>query len=427
MVSTPTLLIAAPSSGSGKTTITAALAWHHRRQGRKVRVFKCGPDFLDPLLLTYASGNPVDNLDLWLTGEELCRQMLAEAAQDADIILIEAVMGLFDGEPSAAELATRLGVPVLAIIDAGAMAQTFGALAFGLAHYRPDLPFYGVLANKVAGERHAQMLQESAPAEHWQGWLGKHSALPERHLGLVLPDEIADLDQKLDALADALASQPIAALPPAINHASPPLPEFPQYLAGQKIAVARDAAFCFIYPANLTCLTKMGAELVFFSPLAHDPLPDADSLWLPGGYPELHTARLSSHPTMAADLQNWHHAGKPIFAECGGMLALTRSLTLADGSSHPMWGLLDAEATMQTRLSALGMQAFDLGAGELRGHTFHYSTLNSPLQPLLHATPCRTGSKGEAIYRQGSLTASYVHAWMMSHPAASAALFGKSS
>lgn len=424
MVTAATLLIAAPSSGSGKTTITAALAWHHRRLGRRVRVFKCGPDFLDPLLLGYASGAPVDNLDLWMVGEDLCRQMLADAAQEADVILIEAVMGLFDGEPSAAELATRLGLPVLAIIDASAMAQTFGALAFGLAHYKSDLPLYGVLANKVAGDRHAQMLQESARPEHWQGWLGKHEALPERHLGLVLPNEIPDLAQKLDALADALASQPIAALPPIIDYSASTRPALAPLLAGKRIAIARDAAFCFIYPANLTCLSEMGAELVFFSPLAHEALPDADALYLPGGYPELHAATLAAHPSIAADLRHWLAADKPVFAECGGMLALCASLTLSDGTSHKMWGILDATATMQKRLSALGMQAFDLGAGELRGHTFHYSTLQSTLQPLLHATPCRLGSKGEAIYRQGSLTASYVHAWMMSKPAASAALFG---
>jgi cobyrinic acid a,c-diamide synthase len=424
MVSAATLLIAAPSSGSGKTTITAALAWHHRRLGRKVRVFKCGPDFLDPLIHSYASGAPVDNLDLWMVGEDLCRQMLADAAQDADVILIEAVMGLFDGEPSAAELATRLGLPVLAIIDASAMAQTFGALAFGLAHYKSDLPFYGVLANKVAGDRHAQMLQESAKPEHWQGWLGKHEALPERHLGLVLPNEIPGLAQKLDALADALASQPIAALPPVIDYSASTRPALAPLLAGKRIAIARDAAFCFIYPANLTCLSEMGAELVFFSPLAHEALPDADALYLPGGYPELHAATLAAHPSIAADLRHWLAADKPVFAECGGMLALCELLTLNDGTSHKMWGVLDATATMQKHLSALGMQAFDLGAGELRGHTFHYSTLESTLQPLTHATPCRLGSQGEAIYRQGSLTTSYVHAWMMSNPAASVALFG---
>ncbi|AZN37511.1 cobyrinate a,c-diamide synthase [Iodobacter ciconiae] len=424
MVSAATLLIAAPSSGSGKTTITAALAWHHRRLGHKVRVFKCGPDFLDPLILSYACGSPVDNLDLWMVGEDLCRQMLANAAQEADVILIEAVMGLFDGEPSAAELATRLGLPVLAIIDASAMAQTFGALAFGLANYKSNLPFYGVLANKVTGDRHAQMLQESVKPQHWQGWLGKHEALPERHLGLVLPNEIPDLTQKLDALADALASQPIAALPPVIDYGDTAPPALPPLLAGKHIAIARDVAFCFIYPANLTCLRKMGAELVFFSPLAHEALPQADALYLPGGYPELHAETLAAHPSIATDLHLWLAAGKPVFAECGGMLALCESLTLSDGTTHKMWGILDAAASMQKRLSALGTQAFDLGAGELRGHTFHYSTLKSTLPPLTHATPCRLGSRGEAIYRQGSLTASYVHAWMMGNPVASAALFG---
>ncbi|XZG68908.1 cobyrinate a,c-diamide synthase [Chitinibacteraceae bacterium HSL-7] len=418
------LLIAAPSSGSGKTTLTAGLAWLYRRQGLRVKVFKCGPDFLDPMLLAFASGASVDNLDLWLVGEELCRHMLAEAAREADVILIESVMGLFDGEPSTADLAMRFGLPVLAIIDAGAMAQTFGALAFGLAHYRAELPFYGVLANKVAGERHAQMLQESARPEHWQGWVGKVEPLPERHLGLARPDEIPDLAQKLDVVADALASQPIATPPAPIDLADAIAPEMAPLLAGKRIAIARDAAFCFIYPANLTCLQRLGAELVFFSPLARDPLPECDAVWLPGGYPELYLAKLTDHPTMRAQLSEHLAAGKPVWAECGGMLALCDTLTLTNGSGGKMWGLLPARATMQARLAALGAQHFDCGAGTLRGHTFHYSRLETGLEMETRGTPCRLGSSGEAIYRTGSLRASYIHAWFMSNPAATAALFG---
>ncbi|WP_297573094.1 cobyrinate a,c-diamide synthase [uncultured Deefgea sp.] len=420
------LLIAAPSSGSGKTTITAGLAWLYRRQGLRVKVFKCGPDFLDPLLLGFASGAPVDNLDLWLVGEDLCRQMLADAARDFDVILIESVMGLFDGEPSTADLAVQLGLPVLAVIDAGAMAQTFGALAFGLAHYRADLPFFGVLANKVAGERHAQMLQESAPSAHWQGWLGRVEPLPERHLGLALPAEIPDLAEKLDAIADVLASQPIGEAKnlPQIEFAAPIASEIAPLLAGKRIAIARDAAFCFIYPANLACLSALGAELKFFSPLAQQSLPECDAVWLPGGYPELHAEQLAAHPTLAIELAQHVAEDKPIWAECGGMIALCESLTLIDGAVHAMWGVLPAQVAMQTRLAALGPQSFDLGSGALRGHTFHYSTMQTQLEPIGYGSPCRLGSGAEAIYRQGSLQASYLHAWFMSHPVATAALFG---
>ncbi len=421
------LLIAAPSSGSGKTTITAGLAWLYRRQGKRVKVFKCGPDFLDPLLLGFASGSPVDNLDLWLVGEDLCRQMLAQAARDYDVVLIESVMGLFDGEPSTADLAVKFGLPVLAVIDAGAMAQTFGALAFGLAHYRADLPFYGVLANKVAGERHAQMLKESAKAEHWMGWVGKVEPLPERHLGLALPEEIPDLAAKLDAIADALASQPIANLSKTIELAVPAQSEIKPLLAGKRIAIARDAAFCFIYPANLRCLELLGAELRFFSPIAHEALPECDAVYLAGGYPELHADTLAAHPSIRADLAAHLAANKLIWAECGGMLALGDSLTLVDGSVKPMWGLLPARATMQARLAALGSQSMNFGSGsgdEIRGHTFHYSTLATDLTPLGYGSPCRLGSSGEAIYEHGYIRASYIHAWFMSNPVATAALFG---
>jgi len=427
MVNTPALMIAAPSSGSGKTTLTAALARYHRRQGRKVKVFKCGPDFLDPLMLEVASGSPVDNLDLWLVGRDLCRKMLFEAAQNHDLILIEAVMGLFDGEPSAADLAQRFDLPVLTVIDASAMAQTFGALSFGLANFRRGLHFYGVFANKVGGVRHAMMLQESVPPQHWQGWLARGEAWPERHLGLGLPSEMADIEARLDKLADAIAPLPLADLPPAVHFSPPEMAAVPKWLSGRRIAIARDAAFAFIYPANLDCLRELGAELVFFSPLAHEAIPEADALWLPGGYPELHLAQLSNHPTMRSQLQTWLASGKPMLAECGGMLALCETLTNQQGQSAPMWHILPAHATVHKKLAALGSQSADLGAGPLRGHTFHYSTLQTTLAPLAHASSPNHSENGEAIYQTGSLTASYVHFWFASNPQATAALFGAKS
>ncbi|WP_455906421.1 nucleotide-binding protein, partial [Metapseudomonas otitidis] len=205
----PALLIAAPASGQGKTTVTAALARLHARQGRRVRVFKCGPDFLDPMILARASGHPVYQLDLWMIGEAESRRLLWEAAGEADLILIEGVMGLFDGSPSAADLARHFGVPVLGVINGAAMAQTFGALAVGLATYQPDLPFAGVLGNRVGSQRHSDLIRDSLP--DWIRWYGAlpRSAeveLPSRHLGLVQAEELADLDARLDAAADALAA-----------------------------------------------------------------------------------------------------------------------------------------------------------------------------------------------------------------------------
>ena len=301
----PALLIAAPASGQGKTTVTAALARLHTRRGLRVQVFKCGPDFLDPHWHQLASGQPVHQLDLWMNGEEDCRQRLHAAAQSNDLILIEGVMGLFDGTPSAADLAQHFGVPVLAVVDASAMAGTFGALAFGLQHYRPGMPWAGVLANRVGSERHAQMLRDGLrDSADWMGALmrvshGEEPAgaskkgaalLPERHLGLVAAHELADSAQRLDAAADALAATPLGQMSPqdlqrwavdfpAPEHAEP----VPALLQGRTVAVGRDAAFCFTYAANLQTLEQLGARVVFFSPLHDAALPDCDAVWLPGG------------------------------------------------------------------------------------------------------------------------------------------------
>lgn len=289
----PALFISAPASGQGKTTLTAGLARLHRRMGRRVRVFKTGPDFLDPMILERASGAPVLSLDLWMVGEAGCRALLAQAAAQADLILIEGVMGLFDGTPSSADLAAKFGVPVAAVINANSMAQTFGAIAFGLARYRTDVPFHGVLANRVGSPRHAQMLQEGLPADiRWLGHVASDAAfaLPDRHLGLHQASEIDDLDARIDRAADALAQTQLAQLPPAVEFDAgdaDALAPVPRLLDGMHIAIARDAAFSFIYPANLALLEALGARLSFFSPLADEAAPaNANAIYLPGGYPE---------------------------------------------------------------------------------------------------------------------------------------------
>lgn len=462
----PAILIAAPASGQGKTTVVSALARLHTRQGRKVRVFKCGPDFLDPVWHALASGAPVHQMDLWMTGEADIRTRLAAAAREADLILVEGVMGLFDGTPSAADLARRFGLPVLAVIDAGAMAGTFGALAFGLQHYQAGLPWAGVLANRVASERHADMLRSSVrePAL-WLGAVMRNPAmsLPERNLGLTLASEVSDALARLDAAADALSATPLGQMTlddlqrwSVKFAATESIPESgtaersaqvkeepakragdteqsalrPRFLPlhGKTIAVARDAAFCFIYAANLDCLRELGAQLVFFSPLVDAAMPDCDALWLPGGYPELHAGVIATNTALRASLAAHIAAGKPVWAECGGMMALFDTLLSAEGESQPLWGLLPGVVTMQKRLAALGPQQLSLSSGLLRGHTFHYSTTQTPLPPLARtarpdADPLPDA--GEALWQQGSVRASYFHAWFPSCPAAVVELFSK--
>ena len=422
----PALLVSAPASGQGKTSVTAALARWHTRQGRRVRVFKTGPDFLDPMVLERASGAPVYQLDLWMTGEADVRARLHAAAGEADLILVEGVMGLFDGSPSSADLARALGLPVLAVIDGSAMAQTFGAVATGLACYREDLKVHGVAANRIGSAHHATLLRDSLPTDlHWLGALPRDAtlALPERHLGLVSASELSDIDARLDALADAWSTHASTELPPPVAFAPASPPEVPHDLHGMRIAVARDAAFCFLYAANLDLLREAGAQLHFFSPLAGDALPECDAAWLPGGYPELHLQTLATRGDLHAALRAHRDAGKPLLAECGGMLFALDALTDREGVRAPMAGLLHGEATMQARLAALGLQAVDLPEGAMRGHTFHYAKAHIESTALASARNPNGGPSVEAVYRQARMTASFVHFYFPSNPTAATRLF----
>ena len=427
MSSCAALFISAPSSGAGKTSITAAIARSQARRGRRVRVFKTGPDFLDPGILERASGAPVYQLDLFMGGFAHCQGLLAEAAAEADLILVEGVMGLFDGNPSSADLASAFGLPVVCVIDASAMAQTFAALATGLQRFQPGLHHGGVIANRIAGPAHGRMLGEGLPDDlPLIAALPRDAALslPERHLGLVQAQEQPALDARLEAWADAwdAGQRPDFVFQP-VRFAVEPEPPLPRLLAGRRIAIARDAAFGFIYPANLDTLRALGAELAFFSPLAGEALPRCDAAWLPGGYPELHAATLSRRRPLFAALAAHVAAGKPLLAECGGMLALLDELVDAEGQAHAMAGLLPGRARMQARLAALGLQAVDWPEGSLRGHSYHHSTLDTPLTPIAVAENPNAGRTAEALFQQGPLRASYIHHYFPSHPEAVAAFF----
>jgi len=432
------LFISAPASGQGKTSVTAGIARAAVRRGQRVRVFKTGPDYLDPMVLERASGHPVYQLDLFMGGDAHCRDLLARAAAEADLVLVEGVMGLFDGSPSSADLAARFGLPVLVVVDASGMAQTFAAVASGMARYRDDVRVAGVVANRVGSEHHARMVAEGLPADlPLVAALQRQAALslPERHLGLVQALELPDIDARLEAWADAWeAGEALGTgLARALGHvdlshlASDDAMSGRQAsaapLAGRRIAIAKDACFSFIYPANLDELRRLGAEVLCFSPLAGEALPDCDGLWLPGGYPELHAQALREHPSLFSSLEGHLAAGKPLLAECGGMLVLLDALTDAQGQTHPMAGLMPGSARLQQRLAALGLQAVEWPEGPVRGHSFHYSTMETPLTPVARASNPNGGRTSEALYVQGSLRASYLHHYFPSNPRAVAAFF----
>ncbi|MFN5046563.1 cobyrinate a,c-diamide synthase [Roseateles sp.] len=430
MTSCPALMISAPASGQGKTSVTAAIARHARNAGKKVRVFKTGPDYLDPMILERASGHPVYQLDLFMGGLAHCRALLLEAAGQADLILVEGVMGLYDGAPSSADLAEAFNLPVLAVIDAGGMAQTFAALALGLQRYREGrIRLCGVVANRVGSESHGRMVAEGLPADlPLVAALQRRQdlALPERHLGLVQARELPGLDAQLDEWARAWAAASAGFEFAPVDFAAAgfaPEPAPAPLLAGKRIAVAQDSAFSFIYPANLDCLRRLGAEVLLFAPAEGEHLPDCDALWLPGGYPELHAQALRANKAFFSGLRAHLAANKPLLAECGGMLALAVSLTDAQGQEHAMAGLLPGQARREPRLAALGLQAIAWPEGELRGHTFHYSSFETPLPPIARASNPNGGKAAEALYQQGSLRASYVHHYFPSNPEAIAAFF----
>jgi len=437
----PALIVSAPSSGSGKTTITAALARHHRNQGRKVTVFKVGPDFIDPMILRQASGELVYQLDLWLVGEQGCRQLLYRAALESDLILIEGVMGLFDGTPSSADLANYFSIPVLGVIDASAMAQTFAAVTFGLAKYRPNLPFAGVIANRVNTARHQEILQNCLSDDFcFFGRMPKDNTitLPERHLGLVQAQELTDIDSQLNLAAAHIEETGLADLTEAVEFF--PIEEgiddevSANALAGTRIIIIKDKAFSFIYAANITFLTQAGADIVYCSALDDSQLPEGDVLYLPGGYPELYAEQLMSNLSFLADLRDFAQANKPIVAECGGMLYLLKQLTDLSGEKFAMAGLIPGSALMQKKLAAIGSQSvelpFLLGSDAvdstiMRGHSFHYSSADIELAPVSQTKHHPSGRLGEFVYLHNNIVASYMHWYLPSNPVLSLKLFDK--
>jgi len=426
----PALFLSAPASGQGKTTITAGLARYFKNQGKVVRVFKTGPDYLDPQILEQASGQPVEPLDLWMAGEADCKHKLYEAAKVADLILVEGAMGMFDGEPSSADLAATFGIPIALVMDVKGMAQTTAALATGLANFRDDYQVAGLIANNCGSERHQQLIRDALPETlPLIAALAREPevTLPERHLGLVQASEIRDeLELCIERGAVWVADSGLTELPAPVAFEDAPVITPKRHLEGVKIGIARDEAFTFIYAANVLLLEQMGATCHYFSPLHDNDLPDVDALWLPGGYPELHADKLANNTSMAQAIQAFYHADKPILAECGGFLYILETLTDLQGNCFSMLGLLQGHGAMRGRSGCQGMQTAVLPEGEVRAHAHHRSRSEGTPEPVGHGRRQRHPAPGEAIYQDKALTASYLHLFFGSNSEAVARIFSKS-
>lgn len=330
---------------------------------------------------------------------------LYKAAQTADVIIIEGKMGLYEGMPSSADLAIAFNLPVLVTIDADAKAQTFSAVATGLLSYNPEIKPAGVIPNKLGSIGHGKLLQDALPARlTWFGSLLEDDtfALPERRLGLHRAAEIENLEVKIAAAAKALSESGDLPLLPLASFNPPTQSIASQLLAGKTIAIARDEAFCFIYPANVDCLVAMGASFQYFSPLHDAVIPQADAIWLPGGYPELHVAKISKNSAMKNALQQGLDDHTPILAECGGMMELSSQI-----NSENVFDLLPSQSQVTSGLQGIGTQQLELHGHKINAHTFHYDVFETALTPT--GTFTAKYGNGEAIYEHGSITASFFH------------------
>ena len=439
----PRLVIAGTHSGVGKTTVATALIAALVRRGLRVQPFKIGPDFIDSGFHARACGSPSHNLDGWMLSRDENLEILARASAGADIVIVEGVMGLFDGRDAAseqgstAEMAKWLRAPVLLVADGSAMARSAAALLRGFECFDPDLELAGVLWNRIGGKGHAGILREAVEAHCRAAALGflprtENISLPERHLGLVMAGEFLDAP-RLGEMADWIeAGVDLDRLLKLASDRSPSfeIPSLPQPVipTGRivRIGLARDKAFCFYYQDNLDLLVESGAELVEFSPMTDAALPAGlDGLYLGGGYPEIHAARLAENRAMREGIYRFAASGAPIYAECGGFMYLTKAIVNTEGREFPMVGLFPARTRMQERLAALAyIEAEALGdslwlrAGErLRGHEFRYSQIDG-MAPEIGRCFRLHGAKDSRLegYTQASVLAGYAHLHFRSAP-----------
>lgn len=442
-VKTPRLVIAAPASGSGKSTIAtglmAALAKDHAVQG-----FKVGPDYIDPGYHTAATGRISRNLDTWMVSHRQVKTTFARAAAGADLAIVEGVMGLFDGyearteSGSSAEVAKLLRAPVVLVLDVRKMARSAGALALGCRDFDPELNVAGVICNNVGSERHAQWVTEAVESVGLPvlGCIPRSKGLeiPERHLGLhTAIERPAQVQEFLDCAAELVGRNVDLAKLWAIARQAPPIeaeepPAVRPVTSPVRLAVARDEGFCFYYEDSLDLLRSAGAEIAFFSPLRDSALPEgAAGLYLGGGYPELYAAELAQNRAMGEAIRKAHGEGMPIYAECGALMYLTESITNLEGRAYPMLGLLPGRSLMQRRLKmgyrlvTARSDSLLLSRGEqVRGHEFHYSEwVDCPadLPYAYRVTPRRGEASRPEGFVRDNLLASYVHLHFAAHPA----------
>lgn len=424
--------IAAAASGSGKTTFTMGLLRALRRRGLRVQPFKCGPDYIDTQFHTIAAGFSSVNLDTWMASADHVREIYSHYSTGADACVTEGAMGLFDGydrqKGSCAEISRLLDLPVILIINAKSAAYTVAALIHGLKTFDPQVRIAGVVFNQVGSPSHYSFLKDACADAGVEdlGYIPKTPVIevPSRHLGLSLEvkneisslsDRIADLIEehvKVDRIIELCRRETPKPDGNALRQDSPTVLESGTEPASKlRIAVARDAAFCFSYRENLDRLAQAG-EIEFFSPLQGQTIPEeTDFLYLPGGYPELFAKELSSNRRLAEDLKEYVEADGRVLAECGGMMYLTQAITAQDGIRYPMAGVLPIECTMDGAHLHLGYRRTEYGGLELRGHEFHYSAITDP--SILDSASVQYGAKGQktdtALFRYRNVIAGYTH------------------
>ncbi len=416
----PQLLIGALHSGSGKTTFTMGILRALQRQGLQVQPFKCGPDYIDTRFHALAAGRESVNLDTWLASERHVRDLYARYGADADVCVVEGVMGLFDGYDrmagSSAAIARLLDIPVVLVVGARSMAYTVAAQLHGMKTFLPGLRLAGVVFNQVSSENHFRFLAQACEDAGLRcfGWLPKVPDLeiPSRHLGLTLAAG-QEMERWIDRAADLVTRcLDLPALLEAVSVAAAEAPAVASAAPGTlRIAVARDAAFNFTYRENLSRLSQLG-QVRFFSPLAGDPLPEADLVYLPGGYPELFAAELSSRREMMRQLRDYAESGGRILAECGGMIYLSKAIEGVEGGPYPLCGVLPFSATMDGARLHLGYRRLVDAAGrEWRGHEFHYSAVTAPdaLPSVAQQYDARGGAVATPLYRYKNVIAGYTH------------------